>query len=171
MENSISKNWYLLLIRGIIMILLAVLIFMSPGDVLLTYVLYIGIGYLFAGLIRIFQGFQAKGHVDSWGSIAMEGVFDIVFGFILIAHPGMTLAVLPFLIGFWGAIYGLSLVVNSFSEKENKGMKLLAGILTAIFALIIMFNPLLMGMTLVIWVGIMILVAGIFNVVIAFKIK
>ena len=171
MENSISKNWYLLLIKGIIMILLAVLIFMSPGDALLTYVLWIGIGFSITGIVRIVQGFQAKGHVDGWGSISMLGVFDIILGFILIGHPGMTLAVLPFLIGFWGAIYGFSLIVSSFSEKENKGMKLLAGILTAIFALIIMFNPLLMGMTLVIWVGIMILVAGIFNVVIGFKIK
>jgi len=171
MENSISKNWYLLLIRGIIMILLAGLIFMSPGDAFLTYVLYIGLGYLFAGLIRIIQAFQAKGHADAWGSIAMEGGFDIVLGFILIAHPGLTASILPFILGFWGAIYGFSLVISSFSEKENKGMKLLAGILTAIFALIIMFNPLLMGMTLVIWVGIMILVAGLFNVVIAFKIK
>ena len=171
MENSISKNWYMLLIKGIIMILLAVLIFMSPGDALLTYVLWIGIGFSIAGVVRIIQGFQAKGVVEGWGSIAMEGVFDLVLGFILIAHPALTASILPFILGFWGAIYGFSLVISSFSEKENKGMKLLAGILTTIFALIIMFNPLLMGMTLVIWVGIMILVAGIFNVMIAFKIK
>ena len=171
MENSISKNWYMLLIRGIILILLAVLIFMSPGDVLFTYVIYIGIGYLFAGLIRIFQGYQAKGVDDSWGSIAMEGAFDLVLGFILIAHPGLTASILPFILGFWGAIYGLSLVVNSMSEKENKSIKLLGGLLTTIFALIIMFNPLLMGMTLVIWVGIMVFVVGIFNVLLAFKIK
>ena len=98
MENVISKNWYMLLIKGIIMILLAILIFMSPGDALLTYVLWIGIGFSLTGVVRIVQGFQAKGVAEGWGSIVFEGVMDIIVGFIMMAHPGMTASILPFIL-------------------------------------------------------------------------
>lgn len=171
MENAISKNWYMLLIKGIIMILLAILIFMSPAGALLTYVIYIGIGFSITGIVRIIQGFQAKGVTESWKWIVFEGVIDLFLGFVLMAHPGVTAAILPWLIGFWAAIYGFSLIIDTFSGKGSTGTKLVAGILTVIFAYIIMFHPLLMGITIFIWIGIMLMVAGIFNVIAAFGVK
>jgi len=171
MENSITKNWYMLLIKGIIMILLAILIFMSPADALLTYVLYLGIGLTVAGLVRIFQGFQAKGTLDNWGWIVMEGVIDIIAGFILMAHPAVSAAVLPFIIGFWGTFYGFYLVIDAFSGTGSTGMKLIAGILTVIIGFAIMFNPIMMGMTLAVWIAILLLIVGIFNVIASFSLK
>lgn len=153
------------------MILLAILIFMSPADALLTYVLYIGIGFSITGVVRIIQGFQAKGETEAWGRIVLEGVIDLLLGFILMAHPGVTAAILPFLIGFWAGIYGFFLIIDAFSGKGSTGQKLIGGILTVIFAYVIMFHPLLMGMTIFIWIGIMLMVAGIFNVIAAFGVK
>ena len=101
MENQIAKNWYLVLFKGIILILLAVLIFQSPADALLAYVLYLGIGFIIAGVVRIIQSFSSKGVVNSWGSIVFESVMDLILGYILIAHPEMTVALLPFILGFW----------------------------------------------------------------------
>lgn len=161
----------MLLIKGIIMILLAILILSSPAGALLTYVIYIGIGFSITGIVRIIQGFQAKGVSESWKWIVFEGVIDLFVGFILMAHPGVTAAILPWLIGFWAAIYGFSLIIDAFSGKGNAGMKVITGILIVGFAFVIMFHPLLMGMTLVVWIGIMLLVAGIFNVIAAFGAK
>lgn len=171
MENAISKNWYMLLIKGIIMILLAVLIFMSPGDALLTYVLWIGIGFSIAGVARIVQGFQAKGVTEGWGWIVFEGVMDIILGFIMMAHPALTAAILPFMFGFWGVFYGFFLIIDAFSGTGSMGWKLIGGILTVIIGFSIMFNPVMMGMTLAVWVAIMLLVVGIFNVVASFSLK
>jgi uncharacterized membrane protein HdeD (DUF308 family) len=47
------------------MVLLTILIFMSPADALLTYVLYVGIGYSIAGIVRIVQGISSKGILTS----------------------------------------------------------------------------------------------------------
>ena len=171
MENVIQKNWYLLLIKGIILILLAILIFMSPADALLTYVLWIGIGFSFAGVVRIVQGFQAKGVVEGWGSIVFEGVMDLVIGFILMAHPALTAAVLPFIFGFWATFYGFFLIIDAFSGKGSAVWKIIGGILTILIGFSIMFNPIMMGMTMAVWVGIMLLVVGIFNVVGSFSLK
>lgn len=170
MENSISKNWYMILIKGIIMILLAILMFVSPEGALLTYAVFIGIGFIVAGIVRIFQGFSAKG-VDNWGWIVFEGALDLIVGFILVAHPALTASILPFIIGFWATFYGVFLFVDGFSGDGDAFLKIIGGILIFILGLAIMFNPILFGMTLVIWIGIVLLIVGIYNVIIAFSVK
>ena len=171
MENAISKNWYMILIKGIIMILLALLIFMSPGVALLTYALWIGIGYVIAGVVIIITGFSARKESDNWGWKVLEGVIDLFFGYILMANPEITAAILPFIIGFWAAFYGIYLFLDSFSGKGNGMMKLIAGILIFILANVIMFNPLLAGMTMAVWFAIILFVVGISNVIFSFQIK
>lgn len=170
MENSISKNWYMILIKGIIMILLAILLFMSPEGALLTYAIFIGIGFIVAGIIRIFQGFSARGS-DNWGWIIFEGALDLIVGFILVAHPGLTAATLPFILGLWATFYGIFLFVNGFSGDGDGFMKIIGGILIFILGMVIMFNPIILGMTLVVWIGIILLIVGIYNVIIAFSVK
>jgi len=171
MENSISKNWYMVLLKGIIMILLAILIFMSPADALLTYAIWIGIGFSIAGILRIIQGFSAKGVLDNWGWLVLEGVLDIFVGFTLMAHPALTASILPFLIGFWAAFYGLFLIVDAFSGDGSMGMKLIAGIIILILGTMILFNPVAAGMAAAIWIGIILLFVGIYNVAASFSLK
>ena len=158
-------------ISGIIMILLALLIFSNPADALLTYALYIGLGMGLAGLFKIIQGFQAKGVVDGWGWIVFDGLMSLIVGFVLVAHPVLTAAMLPFIFGFWAAFYGFYLVIDSFSATGSIGMKLLGGILTVIFGFGIMFNPLFMGMSIAIWVAIIILIVGVVTVIGSFSLK
>ena len=171
MEKQISKNWYMALIKGIIMVLLAVLMFMSPADTLLAYVLYIGIGFIISGIVLIVQGISVKDALDNWGWIVFEGLMDIFLGYILMAHPDLTVAILPIMIGFWGAFYGILLIVDSFSGTGSAGLKIISGILIVILANIIMFNPLAFGLTLAIWLGVILLFAGIYNIINSFSLK
>lgn len=171
MKDQIAKNWYLVLIKGIIMVLLAILVLMSPAGTLLTYVVWLGIGVVISGIMRIVQGISAKGALDNWGSLVFEGVIDIFFGFILMLHPGITLTILPIMIGFWAAFYGLSLMIDGFSSSENKGLKIFFGIFILILANVIIFNPISFGLTMAIWFGVILLFSGIFNVIISFNIK
>jgi len=170
-ENQISKYWYLTLIKGIIMVLLAVLLFTSPADSLLAYVLYIGIGFIITGIAIIVQGISAKGVLDNWGWVVFGGVMDIFLGYILIAHPGLTVSVIPIMIGFWAAFYGIFLIIDSFSGTGGGLLKIIFGILILIMANTIIFNPVAFGMTLVIWLGVILLFAGIYNIINSFSLK
>lgn len=171
MKDQIAKNWYLVLIKGIIMVLLALLVLTSPAGTLLTYVVWIGIGVIINGIMQIVQGIASKDAHHNWGWVVFGGAIDIFFGLILMAHPGITLTILPIMIGFWAAFYGLSLMIDGFSSSENKGMKIIFGILILIIANTIIFNPIAFGLTMAIWFGVILLFAGIFSVIISFKIK
>ena len=153
------------------MILLAIFVLSSPGGALLAFALYIGIAMLFTGFLILFRGIASRKNNSQWGWSAFEGLLDIFLGYVLLANPLVTAAVLPWLFGFWAVFYGILLVIRSFSEDGNKGMKIISGIFIALIGIIIMHNPIFIGLSLAIWVGIMILVAGIYNIIFSFSLK
>ena len=171
MEKQITQHWYLTLIKGIIMVLLALLLFTSPVDSLLVYVVYIGIGYIIAGIALIVQGISAKNVLNNWGWIVFEGAMDIFLGYILMAHPALTVSVIPVMIGIWAAFYGLFLIIDAFSGTGSGWLKIIFGILIFVMANTVILNPVAFGLTLAIWIGVILLFAGIYNIFNSFSLK
>ncbi len=171
MENQITSNWYMVLIKGILMILLAFLVFSSPGGALLTYVMYIGIALLITGFMILYRGISSRKDNPKWGWVVFEGLLDILLGYVLLSNPLVTAAVLPFVFGFWAVFYGALLFITSFSATENKMMKILSGLLLFFIGAMIMRNPIFAGMSLAIWVAVLLLIVGIYNVIISFSLK
>lgn len=171
MEKTISKNWYFLLLKGLVMVLLAALIFMNPLEALLAYSVYIGIGAIIAGIFILIKSFREKRGAPGWGWGILEGIMDLFVGYFLLSHPELTIEKLPIVIGFWGIFYGITLIVNAFSGEGNMMLKLLSGILVFIVANIIMFNPSFAGMALAIWMAILLMMLGIYNIFISFILK
>ena len=50
-------------------------------------------------------------------------------------------------------------------------MKFIGGILTVFIGFGIMFNPIMMGLALTVWVGIILLVVGIYSVITSFSLR
>ncbi len=171
MEKQITTNWYMVLIKGIIMILLALMVFNSPGGAILTFALYIGIALLFTGIMIIYRGIASRKENTHWGWSVFEGALDLFLGYIILVNPLVTAAVLPMVIGFWAMFYGILIIIRGFSEKDNKTIKILSGIFIIILGNIIMSNPIFAGLTAAIWVAAVLLVTGIYNVIISFSLK
>ena len=153
------------------MLLLAQLIFQSLAGALVTYALYIGIGFIITGLFEVFGGIASRKENDNWGWNVFGGVIDVVVGYVLLAHPALTAEMIPFIIAFWGSFYGFFLVIDSFATKGNFAIKFVSGLLLILFSSALMFNPLAAGMSIAIWVAILLVVAGIYNIFLSFKIK
>ncbi len=172
MENQISVPWYMILIKGIIMILLALLILSSPGGDMLALGIWLGLGLIIAGIVVIIKGIAlSKINGSNWGWGILEGCIDILFGVVLMANPVMTAELIPFMIGLWAAFYGIYLIIDGIVEVGNRMVKIAAGILIIVFSSIIMYSPMLTGMTLALWIGITLMIVGIYNVFISFSLK
>ena len=175
MEKAAFKNWWLVLIKGIILIILAFVVFRHPVGTLVGITFYIGMGLLLTGIVLIIAAVAARNDIENWGWRLAEGILDALIGIMLLANPGITAAVIPFLIGFWAIFYGILLLADSFGSKKsgykNWWFELIAGILTVIFGYIIAFNPVISLLTITTLIGISLLIVGIFNVVLSFDIK
>lgn len=173
--DKIAKNWWLVLLKGILLIALAIFVFRQPVGTILVLAVYIGIVLLVTGLTLIVVSLSARKEMDNWGWRLAEGLLDVLFGFVLVANPGVTAVVLPFLIGFWAIFYGILMFVDAFAAKsagmDQWWLQLILGVLMVLFGDMVAFNPVVGIMTVTIWIGLAMLIAGIFNVILALGLR
>jgi uncharacterized membrane protein HdeD (DUF308 family) len=78
-------------------------------------------------------------------------------------------------VGIWLVIRGAALISYSIDLRKHHadswGWLLTGGILTLLFALLIIFNPLIGALFIVLWAGIGFIIAGIFNILLAFHFR
>lgn len=173
--NALKKYWWLALIKGILLIILSFMVFRHPMDALVGVAIYIGITLILTALTEIAFAFATKDVAPKWGWGLAGGIIDLAFGFILLSNPALTAATIPFVVGFWIIICGISAFANSFSLKKEGDSGWWFGILIGVFSAIIgvfIINNLLAGvLTITSWMGLGFMLAGILNIGIGFKLK
>ncbi len=168
------KYWWLVLIKGIILILISFFVFRHPVDALVGLTLYIGIGLMVTGILLILTSL-ANSNREQWGWQLAEGIIDVLFAIILLTNPAVTASVFPFVVGFWIMIYGVIIFSNAFSLKkegeQSWWMNLITGILTVIIGYFITSNIVFGAFTITFWIGFGLLFFGILNISLAFRMK
>ena len=90
-------------------------------------------------------------------------------------HPGMSMALLPLVVGFWlmfrgVALIGLSIDLKAFGFKPW-GWLLASGILTVVLAFFITVDPIIGPLSIVAFTGLSALVAGGANIYFAIQLN
>jgi len=163
------KHWWLFLLRGIGFILVGVYMLKAPltGYAALSFIF--GLVMIIAGLLELFYSY-ANRYVAGQVYRFYIGFIDLALGIILVTHLVISMALLPIILGVWFLFRGISLF--SFASTVRKPiMVYLGGGLTILFALLIIVNPAFGAMTIVIWTAFAFVVTGIFNVLLAFRLK
>lgn len=173
--NTYSKFWWLALLKGGLLIILAFLIFRHPVSALVGVTIYIAITLLLTGITEIFASVAAKELIPKWGWGLTGGIIDLIFGIILLSNPALSAAIIPFVVGFWIIIYGVMTFVGSFAIKKTGNTLWWVETLLGLLAVIIGFsmtNNILAGvLAITYWMGFGFLLAGIFNVSLGFRLR
>ncbi len=173
--KQVLKYWWLVLIKGIILVALSFFIFRHPVSALVGLAVYIGISLMVTGILLVITALSNQKSDDQWGWKLAEGILDVVFAFILLSNPAITATVFPFVVGFWMIFYGIMMFVGSFSNKKdgdkNWWMNLLGGILNVFVGYIIMNNLIAGAFAITFWIGSGVLIFGIVNISAVIRMK
>lgn len=157
------KYWWLSLILGIIFLALGILTFIFPFTSYLTMSIIFGITILISGIFYIVMSTTRSMKGRGW--LIVSGLIEIVLGILLTLWPGISAAILPYVLGFWLMFKGFTLIGIGSDMSDIKGsgwgwtIAWALGIIVCAF--IILIYPLIFGMEAVIlWVGITLLVGG-----------
>lgn len=157
------KYWWLSLILGIIFLALGILTFIFPFTSYLTMSIIFGITILVSGIFYIVMSTTRSMKGRGW--LIVSGLIEIVLGILLTLWPGISAAILPYVLGFWLMFKGFTLIGIGSDMSDIKGsgwgwtIAWALGIIVCAF--IILIYPLIFGMEAVIlWVGITLLVGG-----------
>lgn len=181
MESAIKKskfmikNWWLLLLLGISFILVGFWTIRTPM------VSYMSLAIIFAsfmfvsGIFSLVFSISNRNEIDDWGWHLAGSIFDFVVGAILFFHPAITMAVLPFMVAFYFlfkgfATFGFATDMRKYGDK-GWGWLVLSGVFSTVFAIMILFNPTLGGLTIVVFTALAFFSLGLFNIALAFSLK
>lgn len=169
------RHWYIPLLVGIFFIIVSIVAFVSPVSSLIALAILFSLSLLFGGLSEIIFSVANRDQLESWGWSLAFGIVTFVIGILLFLKPGLSIEVFAFYVGFVilfrsiGAI-SFSMDVKKYGEP-NWGWLLAFGILGAIASFILIWNPPLAGLSVVIFIGLSFLFAGLFSIVFSFQLR
>ena len=176
--NSIKKtvnHWYIPLIVGVLFIIVSAVVFTSPASTLLTLSFLFALTFIFGGLSETIFSITNRNRLDNWGWTLAFGILTFIVGISLFNHPGLSISVLAFYIGFLLLFRSVSSISFALDLKKygskNWVSLLIFGILGAIVSFILIWNPIFTGMSVVILVAMSFLFTGIFSIILAFQLR
>ncbi len=173
--KSAVKNWWILTILGVLFILLGIWVFRNPLESYVGLSLYFSIAMFIGGVFQIFFSISNKDILPGWGWQLMGGILQVLFGYVLTKNPQITMAILPFFVGFWLMFRSISLASFSLELRSfllpNWWLYLLFAILIGIFSFFILTRPIIGGITIVTWTGMALILAGIAQIAISMDLK
>ena len=175
MLESLLKNWWILLLKGIVLVILSIYIFLNPDAAVIGLSIFIGIALVISGVFTTIASISYRKVVDNWKWYLVEGLIDSLLGLIILSAPGLTASIVAFVVGLWFLFYGITKVVASFELRKNEitnwWVELVFGLLAMVFSFMIMFNPFAGAVTIALLLGTFFLFTGLFNIIFAFFLK
>jgi len=170
MAFELAKKWWVLLLRGILLILAGLLAFVSP----VTWVIFVGVYMLFDGMSFLLAGFNDQPGGQSRWPLLIIGVLGLLAGVILLWNPALGGITLTYVIAAWAIVTGILTIISALrlrEEIDNEWWLVLSGALAIIFGILV-FQNVLAGILTIAWVfGVFAIVVGILSIALAFRVR
>ncbi|MEI7013064.1 HdeD family acid-resistance protein [Leptospira licerasiae] len=168
-----SKHWWLQILVGILWIATGIITVLFPGQSFLVLALAFSVILAATGASHIIFSLYNRRHTEIFIWNLVVGVLDILIGSLLFIHPEITAVTLPFVFGFLLIFRSVSLISFSIEIRRLRnshwGYVLVLGISTLLFAIFVLFFPLIGIFTIVFWTGVGFLVSGLGNLYLGWK--
>jgi uncharacterized membrane protein HdeD (DUF308 family) len=173
MSALLARNWWALLLRGLIGVVLGALTLLMPAVSLASLVLLFAIYMIVDGVLGIVAAVRAARRQERWGWLILEGVFDIGAGIVALLWPGITVLVFVILVAAWAIVSGASMAIAAFrlDRRGARWLMALAGVLSVIWGVLLAIWPISGALVLTLWIGAYALVFGITLIVLAFRLR
>ncbi|MFT4040151.1 MAG: HdeD family acid-resistance protein [Thermomicrobiales bacterium] len=167
---EMSKKWWVLALRGVLLIIMGILAFTSA----LFLITLIGAYMLIDGIGMLWAGFGPQPTGQSRWPLLLVGILGIVAGLIVIGNPVIGGLTIVWVIAAWAIVVGLLEIVSAITlrkEIDNEWWMILTGVLSVIFGVLAYMNPLAAGSAIQTIFAIFAIIAGVFSIALAFRVR
>jgi uncharacterized membrane protein HdeD (DUF308 family) len=169
------KHWYMPLIIGIILIAAGIYVFTVPLETYLTLSLLFSVSFIIIGLLDIFFSIRNHKIIEGWGWYLVGGLLSLAGGIILSIYPGISVVILPFVVGFTLLFFSCFLLGFSFDMKSlgilSWGNVAVLSALGVVFSFLLIVNPLISGISLILITGVTFIITGVSSIVLSFDLR
>lgn len=170
----LTRNWWLLALRGFVAVLFGVLAFIWPRITLLTLVYLFGIYAFLNGFLVFFVALNSPKGYPRFGSLVFQGLISIAAGIVAFFSPGITALSLVVLIGIWAIISGIVEIAAAVRLRRvitHEWVMASVGITSVVFGSLVLLQPSAGALVLVWWVGGFAIVSGALLITLALRVR
>jgi uncharacterized membrane protein HdeD (DUF308 family) len=168
--QQIARNWWLLLLNGVLLIIAGVLIFGIDWTVR-SLATFIGVLFIVQGLAEaLTTGIDARVRRAN----VITGLLSIATGIVIIVWPGPGLTAVAIVLGAWLIVIGTLTVTGAFAARRlvpEWWLLLILGLLEIPLGVLALANPGATLAALVTVAGIWAVAVGAMRIVLAFEVK
>lgn len=117
-ERKEHEHWWVLFLWGLTGIGVGVVTFFAPGVTALALLFYIAIWAIATGVLEIVAAISLRNQTTGKSLLILGGLVSVVFGAILMVHPGAGALALLWLIGAYAVVFGILLVILAFRVRN-----------------------------------------------------
>jgi uncharacterized membrane protein HdeD (DUF308 family) len=174
MRPILARNWWSLVLRGVLAIILGIIAFIWPA-ITLTVLVFLFAGYaLLDGALSLAGALRAAEAQERWGALLFEGIVGILAAFVTALWPAITALALVFVIAAWAIVTGIAEIAAAVRLRHHihgEWMLALAGVASIVFGVLLAAMPLTGALVLALWVGAYLLVFGVMLVALGLRLR
>ena len=117
-SGAVAPRWWLVLV-GIFGLAAGLATFFYPGLTALVLLTFIGIAALIRGIFEIVGAIQLRKEIDNEWWLILGGVLSVLFGLVVLIHPGAGALAIVWLIASYALAFGIMLVGFAFRVRKH----------------------------------------------------
>ncbi len=159
------RHWWLMMLVGIFSIVAGICVFAFPVESYVALSVLFGVLMLVTGAVQLILASTSGNYLMMRGYVIVGGVLDVILGIFLCIYPGVTIMLLPILMGLWMMYHSFMTIafggdMDTF-KLSGGGTVILGGILLLLLSVFVLVDPFSVGiMTVLVVAGVGLLVFG-----------
>lgn len=164
------------MLAGILCFAAGIVVFVFPLESYVALSIIFGVLMLIVGAVQLIVASTSSNYLMMRGYVIVGGVLDLILGLFLCLYPGVTLVVLPIMLGIWIMYHSFMIVafggdLDTFNVKDS-GLVIASGVVLLLLSILILMNPFGAGIAaVVIMAGVGLLVFGLILCMMSLKLK
>ncbi|MCE4369645.1 HdeD family acid-resistance protein [Xanthomonas hortorum] len=170
--REVARSWWLFLLYGLLAIALAGFALFRPVETIGVWIIVLGALALAEGVLSLIAAWRASTVSRGWS--ILYGVLSLAFGLLAILRPQIVAFAGILLVAAWLLVAGVYRIVSAIRLRESidgEWLLILSGVFAVLLGLLFAALPWLGLVALAVWIGIVALVYGVFQVVVAIRLR
>ena len=171
--DTLTANWWVVVIRGVAAVVFGILTFMWPGLTLAALVVLFGAYALCDGVFAVVLAVRRRTG-ERWWMLLLAGIAGIVVGLIALTMPGITAVALIYVIAVRAILVGaleITAAVRLRKVIDREWIMALGGIASILFGVLILGYPASGALAVLLWIGTFSIIIGAALIGLGFRLR
>jgi uncharacterized membrane protein HdeD (DUF308 family) len=171
---SIGRHWIWLLAFGILTLLADVAAVAWPGPTVIAIAVLFGIQLVVVGIFQFVSAFAGDGESGGVRVLsAVLGLFAFIIGLYAIRHVLVSVVALALLLGIFWVVNGFAEIFNALAHRDHphRGWTGFVGVLSILAGIVVLAEPGISLVTLALVLGVWLIIYGVMEIAMAFRVR